>query len=283
MVTWGEAGRLVILDTFGLAFAGDTSQDLMTTHLVRTWCPAKGGVFEVIASENTSKRRTLETMAILILPKTLVGRLTVLGFIFGVISGNTPYEISWIPGFMAFLVWVWAFAVAVRNSLREKGRRAVCLLRTLAATVGVIVGFFALGELVTALAFMAAGGSGTLTFNLLNSSSSGSFGGIEVCLALATVVLLFWIPHVFFRIQLDMTGAGDSQRVLLGLITMISCIVTGVCFLLLHFGGGRFVMYTRELSLSVLLARYFSLHTPIGHWRKHAGNAGLLVFATHEF
>jgi hypothetical protein len=84
---------------------------------------------------------------------------------------------------------------------------------------------------------MAAGGGGTINFGLASSSSS-LLGAVAACLGLASAVLLVWIPQVFFTIQLDISGKGDAQRVLLGLITTTSSVMTGTIFLLAHFDGG---------------------------------------------
>ena len=99
----------------------------------------------------------------------------------------------------------------------------------LAVTAFVIVAFFAIREGEELLAFMAASGSGRITFGLL-APTQGPLNGIETFLVLASIILLIWIPQVFFSIQLDMAGTGDAQRVLLGLITTISCAMTGACF-----------------------------------------------------
>jgi hypothetical protein len=121
--------------------------------------------------------------------------------------------------------------------LRERGRRTLRLLRTLAVVVGIIAGYLAVRDLFRFLAFMVAGGSGPLTFTP-SSTVPGNLGVVELCLAVASVVLLVWIPNVFFNIQLDISGTGDAQRVLLGLITATACTMTGTAFLLLHFGDG---------------------------------------------
>jgi hypothetical protein len=70
------------------------------------------------------------------------------------------------------------------------------------------------------------------------ADSTGRSGYVEFGLVVVTLLLLLWVPQLFFYIQLDMDAAGDAQRVLLGLIAVTASIVTGIYILLLHFRGG---------------------------------------------
>jgi hypothetical protein len=189
------------------------------------------------ASESTPKHGMCKKMAVLFLPKTLAARLTVLGFIFGGLTEAGPTAFGLRPANIPLILFVWAFVVVIRNCLKQKGHRVARLFQKLAVVVSVIIAYLLVVELGRFLAFMAAGGSSRLSF-VSSGTSPGPLGIVETYLLLVTVVLLVWIPEVLFRIQLDMSGAEDAQRVLLGLITAASCAMTGVCFLLAHFGGG---------------------------------------------
>lgn len=191
----------------------------------------------MVVSENEPESNTPKTIVFLFLPRTLVVRLTVLGFAFGAISAMVPYGIEVPFGLTTLVLFVWAFTVAVRNSLKDKGRKRTSLFRTLAVTAGIAVAYLAIRYLGRLLAYMASDGSGRISFGL-GTISPGSLGGVETFLILVTVVVLVWIPQVFFMIQLDVNGTGDAQHVLLGLITAASCAMTGICFFLGHFDDG---------------------------------------------
>lgn len=248
-----------------------------------------GNVRGVIMESNCApKHGTGRKLIVAFLPKTLVVQLTVLGFIFGVITAIVPAKFDGLPGIVAAVMFGWAFVAALVTSLKEKGHRQERLRRTLTVTAGIVVIFLAIRELSKFLAFMAAGGNAKIDFGF-SSASGGGVNGAAIGLTLFSIVILIWIPDACFRIQLDVSGTGDAQRVLLGLITAVSCVLTSVAFLLLHFDGGPL----RNVSIGTLVvgvigvvllvappyrslakacwqggtAGVFSLRARIRHWR----------------
>jgi hypothetical protein len=206
-------------------------------------------VLEMIPSESSPKRIARKTAVALFLPKTWPVRLTVLGGIFFMIGSITVN----IPGssepsvLIALALWLSAFFIAIKKSQVPR-YSAGRLFRVLVVTAGIIVTYEALHEVLRWLTFMAAGGNGTVNYSLYSSSPS-PLEGVEASLVYTVIVLLVWIPQVFFRIQLDTSGTGDAQRVLLGVITTVSCVMTGISILLGHFDGGPF----RNVNIGTLV------------------------------
>jgi hypothetical protein len=169
-------------------------------------------------------------------------RLTLLGFILLLVSISTSSAITNSLASIYLGLFGLAFVVTIWNSLKRKGHRTARLFRELAKvaglTIAVIATYVGLVTFSRFLAFMAAGGNAGFSSVLNSSSSQGALGNVEGYLLIATIVLLVWIPQVFFGIQLDINGTGDAQRVLLGLITVASCATTGAVFLLFHFAHG---------------------------------------------
>jgi hypothetical protein len=197
----------------------------------------------MVASENAPRRGARRKIIFLFLPTTLSAWLALFGFILAMIAFMFPFVVRATLEKTGVVLLLAAFVAAIWGSLQRKGHRMVSLYWTLVKMIGVIAAFFVIFELGDLLAFMAAGGSGSLNLDIFEASQSsqssqGSLGSVEDFLLLFIVVLLVWIPQVFFRIQLDMSGTGKAQRVLLTLITVASCIMTGIFILLLHFGDG---------------------------------------------
>ena len=133
------------------------------------------------------------------------------------------------------------------------------------------------------LALLAAGGA----FDI-HKSLSGHFNA-EIILLFGILWLLLGVPHRAFRYRLDQGGTGEAQRVLLGLLTAMAAILTGVSILMLHFGGGPLhgivdiklfitgIIFTvflvvpsyRSLARAVWkhgIPKVFSLKPSIKHW-----------------
>jgi hypothetical protein len=193
----------------------------------------------MIKSRSAAKKSMLKMIAIEILPRTLAGRLTVLGFIFGIITATIPAKLDGISGSITLILFVWAFIAAVRNTPRKLGIRAR-LVRVSKIAVGIAVAYFGVRELAEALALMAISGGRKVSFALYSSTRSSLLSEIDLCLALVVALILVWVPQAFYRIQLDIDGTKDAQRVLLHLITSTSTIMTGIILLLFHFGDGAF-------------------------------------------
>jgi hypothetical protein len=190
-------------------------------------------------SEGIAKLSILKTVVVLFLPETLAGRLTVLGFIFGIITAMLPSSF-WLDGWtgvIAIALWVWAFVAAFKNTSNET-RMTARFIRVSAAAAVVAITYLALRELTRFLGLIAASGGGKINFSLVSSSSPGPLGVLESCLVIAVALLLVWVPQVFFRIQLDINGTKDAQHVLLLLITAASSAATGIILIMAHFGGG---------------------------------------------
>jgi hypothetical protein len=176
-------------------------------------------------SESTPRRRDRRSKAALFFPKTVPGRLIVLAVILEEASDATAT--------IGSVLFASAFIVAVWGSLRGNGRRIVRLRRTLVRTGGAIIGLAAIGETAGFLAFLTSGGNGSINFG-----RAGVPGSIAAYVVFATLVLLVWVPQVFFTIQLDIKDTGDAQSVLLSLITATACGLTATYLVLLHFSGG---------------------------------------------
>jgi hypothetical protein len=85
---------------------------------------------------------------------------------------------------------------------------------------------------MTALAALASNGAyGS------DQSSMGYFYA-EAYLVTAAFWLLIGVSHRAFRLELDLSGQGEAQGVLLGVVTVAASVLTGAYILLLHFGGG---------------------------------------------
>jgi hypothetical protein len=178
---------------------------------------------------NTGKRNRRVAMAILFLP-TLPQRLTFLGvFVFVAVTlispSYAPYAWSEIGVF-----FVLSGGFALKDSMRKTGSWAASLWRGMAATLGVVVFVFIL---IFATRLVAAGGSVGAS-----SNSVPFFLYLRFDLIFVALWLLFWIPQLFFDIQLDSDGTGDVQRVLLGPIAVTASVLTGTYILMDHFGAG---------------------------------------------
>ncbi len=215
-------------------------------------------------SESTPKRGMWKEIIVLFLPKTSAARLTLLGFILlnvsillyptaGIAGPASPNAIDLSLTSIYIVLFVWAFIMAAWDSLKQKGHKAESLSRKLAIAVGALIAYSIVYEALTALArvvaSMVAGGNIRFIVLINSGPTDNTIGYAESYLLIVTIVLLIWIPQVFFGIQLDISGTGDAQRVLLRLITGASCAMTGVVFILFHFGGGPL----RNLNFGTLI------------------------------
>jgi hypothetical protein len=191
------------------------------------------------APRGTRKRSRSRAVAILFLP-TLPQRLTLLGvLVFVAVTILAPSYAGYATIPFVALPSVAGF-IAVRGSIRKMGYR-MGLLRALEATVNVVIIGFAV---ILATRFVATGG----TIGTTSRDSRLQF--VELDIVIVTLVLLLWVPQLFFHIQLDRDGTGNVQRVLLGLIAVTASILTGVYILGLHFAGGPL----RNISMAPLFA-----------------------------
>jgi hypothetical protein len=179
-------------------------------------------------AQNLGRRKS---RAGVLLPVTWPRRLALSVLITLVIGTLLPLAGAFAWGFTAILLCV-AGVAALRNIARQKGNRTTRAARavtaaTLLCTVSVAIVF--------GPRFLAAGGT-----DGLSSEHPERLVYTEMLLVAVTLMLVFWLPQVFFRIGLDPDGIGDAQGVLLGAIAWTAAIMTGVYVFLLHFDGGPF-------------------------------------------
>lgn len=233
----------------------------------------------MVSSEDAPKLSVYRKVSI-VLPKTFSARLVALGVVLFDIAGIVPTRFDVVPVLILLAAFISAFSVTILSSLREKGHRVARVFRTLLVTAAIALALLALLLFSRFLAFISVGG-GILFF----ASSSPEVSAAAYGLLLVLAVLLLWIPDVFFRIQLDMAGTGNAQRVLLGLITAASCTATGICILLDHFGNG----VLRNVNLGPLIVGIFGTVLLVAHpyrslaracWQR--GVVGILSFSAHK-
>lgn len=187
-------------------------------------------------------------------PKTVTSASTVLVTLMLLFEIAMP--VAAVGDLLALIIVVLACRVVIlaRRS-HHRGERS--LRRTLAVTavvVGVVYALsFAILLATETLAFLAAGGSGSSPTSSTWSSvysENGAIGTDELAITIAALGLLVWIPHLLFRIKLDMDGKNGVQSTLLAVITTGACALTGTYIILLHFAGGPL----RSVHVGTLLA-----------------------------
>jgi hypothetical protein len=67
---------------------------------------------------------------------------------------------------------------------------------------------------------------------------AGKIGFARLLLLLALPWVVVGVPDQAFKLRLDRGGTGDARRVTVNLITGLSCVLTGIYLVLLHFPGG---------------------------------------------
>ncbi len=239
----------------------------------------------MISSEDTPKRSVRRKVTVFA-PKKLSARLVFVGAVFVGIVILVPQRFDVGPVLILLAVFISAFAAAILSSLREKGHRIARVFWTLAVTVTTGIAIFTLAQFGRALDFMSVGGNNNGASSVSSTPSSWDvITAVDFWLLLVLVVLLLWIPEAFFRIQLDMSGTGNAQRVLLGLITVLSCAVTGIFILLDHFGNGAL----RNVNMGPLVVGIIGTVLLVAHpyrslvracWQR--GVAGVFSFHAHK-
>jgi hypothetical protein len=202
-----------------------------------------GGISDMNADGGTSKPSVRKALTALFLPRTLQGRLALLGVILFLASEMVILPAPSPGGLIAVLagaVWIWAWVVRFRD--RRRKHKHFTIRRAFAAGAGMLAGYIVLNLAAyfgtRALTFIAAGGndSGDLGSGDLWSVQIDQWAGYA--LVLAAFWLLVRIPQRLFKIRLDTGSTEEIQQVLLGLLTAAASVLTGIYILLLHFGGG---------------------------------------------
>jgi uncharacterized membrane protein len=204
-------------------------------------------------------------MAGLFFPRTLTGWLTLLGvvcFLATELMAPQPQYFLLIPFGATIFLFAWAIGRAVRYGSG---------IRVAAAVLGTVAGLYLIAVSTAFLAFLAGGGSGfaaTYSYPYL-----GGIGSAEAALVAATLWLLVGVPYRAFKVELDRRGDGTAQRVLVGLVTTVSCVLTGIYFFLLHYSNGPLrKIDTGQLVVGIVAPYYRSFARAC--WRR--GIAGLL-------
>jgi hypothetical protein len=200
-------------------------------------------------------------------PKTLTSASTVLVILILLFAIAEPVPaVSDLLALFA-LVLVCRVVILARRS-RHRGKRS--LRRTLAVTAVVVAvvyaSSFAILLATESLAFLAASGSGSSPTSSTWSSVYSENGAVstdELAITVAVLGLLLWIPHLLFRIKLDIDGKDGVQGTLLAVITAGACALTGTYIILLHFADGPLrsvhvgTLVAGTLFTLVLVAPYY--------------------------
>jgi hypothetical protein len=111
------------------------------------------------------------------------------------------------------------------------------LLTYYAKIMGLIIGCAALALVPKGLAALAGGG----TYDFGSPSNAAAYlPPVILSTYLPTVILwlLLGVPHRAFKYELDRSGEGLAQHVLLKILTVAASILTGIYVLMLHFSNG---------------------------------------------
>lgn len=122
-----------------------------------------------------------------------------------------------------------------------------------------------------ALAFLAAGGmpNGYRWYEFLWwYVSDGWYFWAQIYLAVAILWLLTGVPRRAFWYELDLTGEGEAQRTVVGLLAAAASIMSGIFIITLHFGGG--VLYSVNIGLLVA-GSIFTVFLVLPAYRSVAG------------
>lgn len=141
-------------------------------------------------------------------------------------------------GLFHFITWNCGAALVVLAYLStgepklEKLGTTRGMLVAFVGIIGIIISFLAFALVARGLATLAGGG----TYDL--NTPKQKYVYAELYLVIATLWLLIGVPHRAFKYRLDQSGEGSAQQVLVGVLVMAASILTGIYFLLLHFGNG---------------------------------------------
>lgn len=200
-------------------------------------------------------------------PKTLTSASTALVILMLLFAVAEP--VPAVSDLLALITLV-LFCRVVILARRSHHRSKRSLRRTLGVTavvVGVVYAFSVAIILATeSLAFLAASGSGSSPTSPTWStvySENGAVSSDELASTIAVLGLLLWIPHLLFRIKLDVDGKDGVQSTLLAVITAGACALTGTYIILLHYADGPLrsvhvgTLVAGTLFTLVLVAPYY--------------------------
>lgn len=197
-------------------------------------CPGHGG-FMVVAA--------------LFVPRTWPPWLIFLNFTCLTATLAVPVRQSWIPFSAAMLSWAVFFfmSLGIRierrgglfrsmgNILRGRGLTGEPNLRRLCVRLGAVLGSFIVGTVVLRLlSFLVVSGQNVATAP--HEATIGASFVAQAALPLVLVWLLFGVPDQAHRIGLNKDEY--TQRILVGVVAAVACVLTGAFFLTLHIGGG---------------------------------------------
>jgi hypothetical protein len=121
------------------------------------------------------------------------------------------------------------------NILRGRGLTGEPNLKRLCVRLGaVLVGLVVGTAVLRLLSFFVASGQNVATAP--HEVTIGASLVVLTALPLVLVWLLFGVPDQAHRIGLNKDGY--TQRVLVGVVATVACVLTGAFFLTLHIGGG---------------------------------------------
>ena len=152
------------------------------------------------------------------------GWISIISFCAGTASLVLAFYLDKRKDVMSFLA-SWVVDVKPRQYLAR-------YFAFLAIVMGGAIVAFVISLMTRGVATLAASG----IYNP-NSSSSG-YDNAEGYLLIVILWLLLGVPHRAFKYELDRSGEGSAQRVLLGVLPIAASISTGIYILMMHFGGG---------------------------------------------
>jgi len=185
------------------------------------------------SSQSSQHRSGFMPVAALFLPRTWPSRLAFIAVILISASFPIPSPFKWItlaPGLILFIgpsLSMAFFGTISGNDDDNEG-----------PVENLITVIVALLVILALLSFLVTNGQGFAPASKGHGHSYGpaALGWAEAVLGLALIWLLFGVPHQAYKVRLDKDGY--AQRVLVGVITVAACILTGILLLSLHFGNG---------------------------------------------
>ena len=185
-------------------------------------------------------RRRLTAVMALFLPGTPPPRLVLLAVMLLLPTAFPgPGWIKDILGLLVILTLITALIFAFMRIAywgdRDEPGRWGAFFNLLSVGI-VIAAFYALPYAIEGLTVLTSAGQ-----DLAPTSAEGNWGLVTwtgMVLLLAIPWLLIGVPNQAFILKVDNNGKGDAQRVLVGVIRRMACILTAVYLVVLHFNGG---------------------------------------------
>jgi hypothetical protein len=149
-----------------------------------------------------------------------------------------PARFSWIPFAMAMLAQAGFFFVGLRIRVTRKGRlfrlRGEPNVRSIYVPLAFVILSLLVGViLLRLLSVLVASGQNVATAP--NEATIGISVVVLMAIPLVMAWLLFGVPAQAHRIGVDKDGY--TQRFVVGVVATVTCVLTGVFFVMLHVGG----------------------------------------------